>query len=150
MTNQKVTQSPAVYESVFLRALSSAREGPSGEGFREQVYRRLRGHRSTAPSTRHSRSDGVLLYTSIPASSRISVSGFYFFYFYFLLCVWLLHFRSYSFSFPPTPQAPNTHTHTHTLSLSLSLSLRLPQPQINSGRMSCEICTQVHEEGRSY
>ena len=55
--------------------------------------------------------------------------------------------------FPRLPRLlthTHTHTHTHTLSLSLSLSLRLPQPQINSGRMSCEICTQVHEEGRSY
>ncbi|CAN0554066.1 unnamed protein product [Rangifer tarandus platyrhynchus] len=43
LTNQKVTRFPAVYESVFLIALSSAREGPSGEGFREQVHCRLRG-----------------------------------------------------------------------------------------------------------
>ena len=33
LTNQKVTHVPAVYESVILTALSSAREGPRGEGF---------------------------------------------------------------------------------------------------------------------
>ncbi|KAM9051759.1 LOW QUALITY PROTEIN: guanylate cyclase 2G-like [Megaptera novaeangliae] len=43
LTNQKVMHFPSVYKSVILTALSSSREGPGDEGFREQVHRRLRG-----------------------------------------------------------------------------------------------------------
>ncbi|XP_004839074.3 guanylate cyclase 2G-like [Heterocephalus glaber] len=43
LTNQKVTQFPTVYESVFLISPSSYREGPGQDDFRKQVYQRLRG-----------------------------------------------------------------------------------------------------------
>ncbi|ELW62084.1 Guanylate cyclase 2G [Tupaia chinensis] len=42
LTNQKVASFSKVYESVFLIALSSYREGPRHEGFQKQVYQRLR------------------------------------------------------------------------------------------------------------
>ncbi|XP_069316280.1 guanylate cyclase 2G-like [Eulemur rufifrons] len=52
LTNQKMMHFPKVYMSVLLIALSSYGEGPRREGFREQVYQRLRGppFRSTISS----------------------------------------------------------------------------------------------------
>ncbi|XP_016067586.1 PREDICTED: guanylate cyclase 2G-like [Miniopterus natalensis] len=43
LTNQKRGHFPTIYESVLLIALSSYGEGPGDEGFRQEVYQRLRG-----------------------------------------------------------------------------------------------------------
>lgn len=42
LTEQKVMHLPTIYESVFLIALSSYAAGTGDEGFRKQVYERLR------------------------------------------------------------------------------------------------------------
>ncbi|KAM7073147.1 guanylate cyclase 2G-like [Molossus nigricans] len=73
LTNQEGTHFPTVYESVLLIALSSYREGPGDEGFRQEVYWRLRGppfHSSVSAEQQVSPyaaylHDSVLLYAQV-------------------------------------------------------------------------------------
>lgn len=43
LTNQNGTHFPTIYESVLVITPSSSGEGPGEEGFRQEVYQRLRG-----------------------------------------------------------------------------------------------------------